>query len=339
MEESTEFRFGVDIDVHTDDEEIAVQHMRVKKIENLEKCKHLKRLSIVASCVSELERLDNNTELQELEVYQGLLSEIRNIGHLTQLRVLDLSFNNIKKMENLGSLVNLEKLFLSNNKISEIQGLENMTKLKVLELGSNNIRSLDAECLGNLTELEELWLGKNKITSIKGKFSEFRFPRLKQLSLQSNRLTEWNPLLFSHVAPNLENAYFGSNQLPDMDRDTLEAVNPDSIAELDLSYNCLTQVPQFPRPMHRMQELWLNDNKMDFVDSLTTLSRIFPSLRTIYIERNPVHRSCSLDCRNTILRNAPQTLEQIDATMIPKHELLVASIPVDKNTVKPILKQ
>ena len=186
--------------------------------------------------------------------------------------------------------------------------------------------------------MEELWLGKNKITSMTGRFSEFTFPRLRQLSLQSNRLTEWNPLLFSHVAPNLENAYFGANQLSDMDSQVLEAVNPESIVELDLSYNCLTQVPLFPRPMHNMQELWLNDNKIDSVDSLKRLSVIFPNLRTIYIERNPVHRSCPLDCRNTILANAPETLEQIDATMIPKHEIRVEATAIDRSSTKPILK-
>jgi hypothetical protein len=35
--ESTEFRFGLDVDVNTDDEEITCQHVRVKRIENLKK--------------------------------------------------------------------------------------------------------------------------------------------------------------------------------------------------------------------------------------------------------------------------------------------------------------
>ena len=338
--ESTEFRLGIDIEVLSDDEEVSVQHMRVKRIENLDKCKQLKKLSIVASCVDEIKGLEQNSELRELELYQGLVKEIRNVGHLTNLRVLDLSFNEIKRIENIDSLINLEKLYLSNNKISLIEGLGNLVNLKVLELGSNKIRSLESSCLRNLGKLEELWLGKNKINSIKGdEFSSMRLPNLRQLSLQSNRLTEWNHLLFSHIAPNLENVYFGSNQLPDMDPETLKAVNKDKLVELDISSNCLAQVPQFPEPMSKLEELWLNDNLISYTDSLVTLGTIFPSLRTFYIERNPVQKECPLDCRLTIQRNGPPTLEQMDATMIPQRELTVSFKEVESSSTKPILKK
>jgi protein phosphatase 1 regulatory subunit 7 len=337
-DESTEFRFGIDIDVHTDDEEVSAHHMRVKRIENLEKCSRLKKLSIVASCVENVQGLERNLELEELEIYQGLIREIRNVDHLVHLRVLDLSFNQIRKIVNIESLVNLEKLYLSNNQISEIEGLGTLTRLRVLELGSNRIRSLDAPCLENLVMLEELWLGKNKISSLKGDFSKYRFPQLKQLSLQSNRLTEWNPSLFSQVAPNIENAYFGSNQLPDMDADTMASLNHQTIQELDLSYNCLTVVPSFPLPLVHLQELWLNDNKIESTESLTQLCSTFPNLRTLYIERNPVQRSCPLDCKVTILKFAPPSLEQIDASRVPNHELSVEVHPSSESSFKSILK-
>lgn len=336
QEDATEFRFGIDIEVHTDDEEVSSQHYRVKRIENLEKCTRLKKLSIVASCVDELINLDNNTELQELEVYQGLVKEIRNISHLTNLRVLDLSFNEIKRIEGIDTLCNLEKLFLSNNKIAVVEGLDSLKKLRVLELGSNRIRSVNSPCFDHLGNLEELWLGKNKLTDMND-LNNFHFPSLKQLSLQSNRLTQWAPKLFSQVAPNLTNIYLGSNQLPDMDTDTLAAVNADVMEELDISCNALTTVPQFPKPMAVLTELWLNDNKITSTEGLRTLRDVYPALKTIYIERNPVHAQCPLDCRNEILRNAPDSLEQIDAVMIPRHELRV-SASVDYHVKKTILK-
>lgn len=336
VEDSTEFRFGIDIEVHTDDEEVNSQHYRVKRIEHLDKCRNLKRLSIVASCVDEIKNLDNNTHLEELEVYQGLLKEIKNISHLTSLRVVDLSFNDIKKIEGIDTLCNLEKLYLSNNKISVVEGLGTLRKLKVLELGSNRIRSVSVDCLENLTELEELWLGKNKITDMND-LNRFHFPHLKQLSLQSNRLTQWAPRLFMSVAPNLSNVYLGSNQLPDLDSDTLEAMSPDVLEELDISCNALTTVPQFPKPMVALTELWLNDNLIVSTDSLKTLRQVYPALKTIYVERNPVHAQCPLDCRNEILKNAPDSLEQIDAVMIPKHALRV-SASSDFHVKKTILK-
>lgn len=68
--DATEFRLGVDIDVHTDDEEITTQHVRVKKIENIDKCKNLKKLAIIASGVEQIEGIQHNTQLAHLEIYQ-----------------------------------------------------------------------------------------------------------------------------------------------------------------------------------------------------------------------------------------------------------------------------
>ena len=312
----SEVRLGVDIPVHSDDEEITSHHYRVRRIENLERCSKLKRLSIVASCVDEIKNLENNSQLQELEIYQGLVTQISSgVSHLINLKVLDLSFNDIRVIENLGPLVHLEKLFLSNNKISAIQGLETLTNLKVLELGSNKIRSLDAPCLMKLENLEELWLGKNKIASMDD-LIPCRFPKLRHLSLQSNRLSHWSPDIFSLVTPNLTHLYLGSNQLPDMNEPTARAFNPHALQELDLSSNLLTEIPRFPLPMEALEELWLNDNRITADELFSTLKNSFPNLRTIYIERNPVHTEFPLDCRRRIISNAPETLEQIDASML-----------------------
>ena len=322
---SSEVRIGIDLEIHTDDEEFVSQHYRVKRIERLEKCTKLKRVAIIASCVEEIEGLDSNDTLEELEIYQGLLREIKNVSHLSFLRVLDLSFNNIRRIENISTLRNLEKLYLSNNKIEVIEGLEGLSKLKVLELGSNRIKSVNAPCLAGLTDLEELWLGKNKIASLDTFPDSVSFPRLRQLSLQSNRLTAWSPALFTRIAPNVASVYLGSNQLPDMDEETRAALNPSTLEELDLSCNQITRIPHFPKQMLILEELWLNDNLINDTESFTALSRCYPSLRTIYIERNPVHTQCPLDCRNSILANSSSTLEQIDAGFVTRGELAVSS--------------
>jgi protein phosphatase 1 regulatory subunit 7 len=168
-------------------------------------------------------------------------------------------------------------------------------------------------------------------------FKSLRFTQLRQLSLQSNRLTKWTPELFAQVAPNLENVYLGSNRLPDLDLRTRESMNTDALVELDLSCNALTEVPQFPKPMLNLEELWLNDNLVDSVESLKTLGRVFPKLRTIYIERNPVHSQCPLDCRNIILQHAPRSLEQIDASRVNTQHAAVSNM-VTTSAVKSILK-
>jgi hypothetical protein len=89
--------------------------------------------------------------------------------------------------------------------------------------------------------------------------------------------------------------------------------------------------------MHHLTELWLNDNLIETTDSFTGLGLIYPALKTIYIEGNPVQSQCPLDCRNSILLHASPTLEQIDASMISKHEIQVQASP-DVNVKKTILK-
>lgn len=329
---STEFRFGIDIEVRSDDEEVSSHNLRVMRIENLAKCHGLKKLAIVASCVNTIQGLDENRELVHLEIYQGMLRKIENISHLHNLEILDLSFNQIRRIEGLESLTNLRKLYLSSNKISKIEGLENLTNLTVLELGANRIRTIEG--IETLTRLEQLWLGKNKIDTMDG-FAGCWFPKLTQLSLQSNRLTSWSVDLFARAAPNLTNIYLGSNQLLDPDFAVLSAMNDELLEEIDLSCNKLTAVPAFTRPMVNLEELWLNDNAISDTSSFSRLAAA-PRLRTIYMERNPVQKECPLDYRKSIIKASPDSLEQIDACIIPKCETnVVSSCP---STVKSILK-
>jgi protein phosphatase 1 regulatory subunit 7 len=320
----TEFRLGIDIEIDPDEEEIICQHYRIKRIENLNQCKKLKKLAIVASCVEEIEGLDDHKfDLEHLEVYQGLVKEIKNVAQLTNLRVLDLSFNKIGKIEGIDSLVKLEKLYLSNNRISTIEGLDSLVNLQVLELGSNKIRRITG--LGELRKLKELWLGKNKIENMRD-MDQLQFPHLQQLSLQSNRLTEWSDKLFKTVAPNLVNIYLGSNALSDPGTCVLDGLNADTLEEMDLSYNRLTEIPAFTKSMTVLHELWLNDNLIPSTDTFLRLgSDTLPSLQTIYLERNPVHIECPLDYRNMLRLNVSKTVTQIDATVIMNQESVVFS--------------
>ena len=336
-DDSTAFRLGVDIEVNTDDEEIVCQHYRVKKIENIEKCRNLKKFAIIASCVRQLEGLDTQRDvLEHLEVYQGLVKEIRNVNHLTNLRVLDLSFNKISKIEGIDELVKLEKLYLSNNRISVIENLGTLRNLIVLELGSNRIRRIEG--LGNLKNLQELWLGKNKIESMHD-LDEFQLPKLGQVSLQSNRLCDWSATFFRKVAPNVTNVYLSNNALPNPPEDVMNGLNPNTLEELDLSYNKLTEIPTFTKSMHVLEELWLNDNCISTTESFPRLKDALPILKTIYMERNPVQIGCPLDYRSQLRQNLPKTVTQVDATMILEEETLVLSSKSHDNRTKSILKQ
>ena len=240
-------------------------------------------------------------------LYQNMVKKIENISHLRNLTVLDLSFNKIRSTEPLAAcpFEYLENLYLSSNKIVDVEGIFHLTQLKMLELGSNRIRAIP-EQVSSLVNLKELWLGKNKITSM----SLPSLPALRHLSLQNNRLESWEPSFF-HNLTGLTHLYVGHNNLPDL---------PDEFAlltdlvEVDLVRNAITQIKPIPE-LRKLQELWMNDNKIEDLAQIANLAS-FPSLKTIYLERNPIqdlgNKQAEERYREAILQAVPY-IEQLDA--------------------------
>eukprot|EP00386_Alphamonas_edax_P012079 GDKI01037884.1.p1 GENE.GDKI01037884.1~~GDKI01037884.1.p1 ORF type:complete len:402 (+),score=111.85 GDKI01037884.1:106-1311(+) len=299
----TYLRLGVDHAVNSEEEELQVQCGRIRVIEGLDLCCNLKVLKLIANNIRDIRGLEACTQLVHLELYQNFISKIENISHLTELRVLDLSFNMIRKIEGIEGLTKLEKLFLSSNKISKIEGIENLTGLVLLELGANRIRNI--ECLDRLTELRELFLGKNKITAL----TLPPLPHLESLSIQSNRITSWSESLFDNC-PALEQMYLSHNALPDA---------PDSIKKLvhletlDVGANQL-QTLNGIRALPKLEELWANDNKISDPKEIGALADI-KTLKTVYLERNPIQLNMGPAYRSAVLAASPWVL-QLDALLL-----------------------
>lgn len=300
----TYLRLGVDLELQPSCEIVNYQTSRIHKIENLQMCPHLKSLALNANDIEKIENLEATPQLEELELYQNRVRKIEGLSTLVHLRLLDLSFNKIRKIENLATAVNLVKLYLSSNKIEVIEGLEALTHLELLELGSNKIREIRG--IATLTELTELWLGKNKITEMKLP----SLPKLQRLSIQSNRLTHWDDSLFS-ACPNLEELYLSHNRL--------EGPIPDGVGKLkklkilDLGANAVDDmraVAQLPE----LEELWINDNKLASLEAVKALQSM-SSLRTLYLEGNPIHANLGPSYRQNIVQIFPQ-LRQLDALLI-----------------------
>lgn len=306
----TFYRIGIDYTFEPEDTEFIVQCGRIKKLENLEGGANLKNLTLIASCIEKIENLDSNVNLEHLELYQNLLKKVDNISHLTKLTNLDLSFNKIRSCESLGScqFENLERLYLSSNKISDIEGVFHFKKLTLLELGSNRIRAMPLE-LGQLVNLQQLWLGKNRITS----FSIPPLPALRHLSLQNNRLEVWEPSFFQNVS-GLTHLYLGHNNLPDLP-DEFSLLT--DLKELDLAKNAITLVRPFPK-LKNLEELWMNDNQITDLTEVQNLAS-YPALRTIYLERNPMHglgdAASEARYKDAILQAVPH-LFQLDAVRL-----------------------
>ena len=288
---------------------------------------------LVANCVEKIENLESNTNLEHLEslrgswlyccftehtvckldgvhlarLYQNMVKKIENISHLHNLTVLDLSFNKIRSTEPLAScpFEHLEKLYLSSNKITDVEGLFHFSRLTMLELGSNRIRSIPTQ-ISALVNLQELWLGKNKIADM----SLPPLPALRHLSLQNNRLESWNATFFQNLA-GLTHLYLGHNNLPDLPEEFTLLIN---LVEVDLVRNAITKIKPMPE-LQKLEELWLNDNKIEDLAQTAHLAS-FPSLKTIYLERNPMqdlgNKEAEERYRDAILQAVPY-IQQLDA--------------------------
>lgn len=307
----TYYRLGVDYPVDPDDDEVLHQCARIKKLESLEVVgPKLRKLCLVANCVEKIENLETNVNLEHLELYQNLLKKIENISHLHNLMVLDLSFNKIRSMETLAacSFPRLDRLYLSSNKITDIEGIWQFTNLKMLELGSNRIRAVPPE-IASLVHLEELWLGKNKIISM----TIPPLPALRHLSLQNNRLEVWEPAFFQNLS-GLTHLYLGHNNLPDLPEEFALLAG---LVEVDLVRNAITQIKPIPE-LRKLEELWMNDNKIEDLGQIANLSA-FPSLKTIYLERNPMqdlgNKEAEQRYQEAILQAVPH-IQQIDAERV-----------------------
>ncbi|KAL8438822.1 hypothetical protein Efla_003859 [Eimeria flavescens] len=337
-------RLGVDIPLNPEEEELTFQSARIFKIENLQPLKKLRKLALIANEVSVIEGLEaQGPTLQQLELYQNSINRIDNLQHLFTCRVLDLSFNKIRKIENLGPLVNLQELFLSSNKISKagfplsqhiIEGLETLTELRLLELGSNRIRRVGG--IDKLTKLTALWLGKNKITDMEVP----PLPLLERVSLQSNRLESWNPVFFERC-PKVKELYLSHNNLPAPPQEISQQAE---LTVLDLGCNRVEDLEALV-PLTQLQDLWLNDNKIDSVDKCRCLKAL-PVLETLYLERNPLQANLGPGYRQAVTDVLPETphrvragLSQLDALLLHTSVKVVQHPEKEEPPVKPIMKR
>lgn len=296
---------------------------RLQDIGNISKCSKLTEIVLRQNKLDNhiLAQLNGNPSLIRIDLYENRLTPIPRgelpLVNLTNLEDLDLSFNELRFTRGLKGLPALKKLYLIENKISTI-GLdinEVSDQIEMLELGSNRLRVIDN--LNNFPQLTELFLGRNKIGAI-GPNSFANLPKLRILSLQSNRVTVIENM--EHVASTLEEFYISHNGLKTL-TGLAQCTN---LRVLDLAGNFLTTIDvEQIKNMPNLEELWLNDNKIDNLDWLYGIKHL-KNLKTLYLERNPCTGDTSIANPqgraayvNRVREILPQ-LEQIDAEYFPK---------------------
>lgn len=204
------------------------------------------------------------------------------------LTKLDLSYNQIKKIAGLDSLApTLKELYLVENKIKIIQGLDALVNLELLELGGNRIREI-GNGLRALTSLKQLWIGKNKIVNIGTSLNELHAVEL--ISLQANRLVKIAPENFPAGAnTHLRELYLSENGLDRIEN--LPAAR--AVTLLDYSFNPIAHINEAvisPANLPALEEFWLTDGKVDAWDEVETFKPFAQTLRTVYLERNPIEQ-------------------------------------------------
>eukprot|EP01062_Namystynia_karyoxenos_P017647 TRINITY_DN16523_c0_g1_i1.p1 TRINITY_DN16523_c0_g1~~TRINITY_DN16523_c0_g1_i1.p1 ORF type:complete len:548 (+),score=175.19 TRINITY_DN16523_c0_g1_i1:82-1725(+) len=272
----------------------------------LHKLTNCRMLVLRQNLIHEIHPLPPNLEeLDELELYDNKIRVLQNLDNLRCLRVLDLSYNNIRIIENLDCLAgSLEVLFLTENKITKIQGLEKLTKLRQLELGSNRIREVVG--ISTLTNLEDLWLGKNKITQLAGLQG---LTKLRRLSLQANRLTEI-PAGSLQDNTALTDLHLSENRIP-----RIQHVG--HLRQLRLLDFCFNPIQRLDDIAHlSLTELWITDARVADWKEVEKL-RGMESLRTLYLERNPVEDA---RYRHRLAMLLPQLVE-IDSWPVVRRDL------------------
>ncbi|KAF8988901.1 L domain-like protein [Hymenopellis radicata] len=245
-------------------------------------------------CLTRLCLFSDDGTLEELDCYDNKLKNDGIDGPLAapqmkNLKVLDLSFNLIKKLpETLGDLAQLQVVYFVQNKISQIDA----------RLGA----SLGA---AESAALEELWLGKNKLTSLLA-LGAIELPRLRILSLQSNRITK-----IEGIPPSVEELYLSHNGVEKIEG--LEQCT--KLNTLDVGNNFITKVEGVAHLGETLEEFWVSGNKFSSLGEVLVTMEVLKKLKTVYLEANPCQAEEGANYRRKIMLSLPW-VEQIDATYV-----------------------
>lgn len=129
---------------------------------------------------------------------------------------------------------------------------------------------------------------------------------MTNLSIQGNRLTSINNLDdLSH----LEELYLSDQGLTCLSG--LEKLS--SLTMLDVANNGIDRLPDLTH-LACLEDLWCNDNQLADWSNVTESLSAIASLRTVYLENNPVHTEDRGAYRRKMLLAVPQ-LAQLDALM------------------------
>ena len=123
-------------------QELSLEDISIKSLNDLPKIPQLKKLSLVYSEIKGLEGIEKFDKLRELAIYAGNLTATPNLAKLPNLNSLLIKNNKIEKIDHVKTWKNLEKVNLRDNKIIKIDGLRCLSSLKEMDLSGNPLREV-----------------------------------------------------------------------------------------------------------------------------------------------------------------------------------------------------
>ncbi|XP_068229005.1 chaoptin [Palaemon carinicauda] len=250
------------------------------------------------------------TSLEELDLSSNFLMEIPAdaLKELINLRILVLHDNLIQTLGGvvaLGPMTSLEQLDLTRNNIGELPTgtFRQLSSLKSLKLAVNSIRKVEDDAFEGLISLETLHLDDDNILSIPSTALSM-VQKLKTLSLDYNRvgvisatslqtasslhhlsiayniIRELPPGTFTNFT-DLESLNLYGNHLQYIVPESLTGLR-ESLKELNLGLNLLSELPQFDFPL--LESLILSKNNITSLPSDAFV--LLPELRMLDLSEN-----------------------------------------------------
>uniref|UniRef100_A0A672GSU1 Gelsolin-like domain-containing protein n=1 Tax=Salarias fasciatus TaxID=181472 RepID=A0A672GSU1_SALFA len=233
------------------------------------------------------EELASLQKLEHLSVSHNSLTTLHGeLSSLPNLRAVVARANNLKNSgvpDDIFQLDDLSVLDLSYNQLSEIpRDLENSRNMLVLNLSHNSIDTIPNQLFINLTDLLYLDLSDNKLDSLPPQMR--RLVHLQTLILNNNPLMHAQlrqlPAMVALQTLHLRNTQRTQSNMPT----SLEGLT--HLADVDLSCNDLTRVPECLYSLGSLKRLNLSTNQISELSLCIDHRNQLTSLPKLYVNSN-----------------------------------------------------
>uniref|UniRef100_A0A7N8Y0E5 Protein flightless-1 homolog n=1 Tax=Mastacembelus armatus TaxID=205130 RepID=A0A7N8Y0E5_9TELE len=261
------------------------------------------------------EELASLQKLEHLSVSHNSLSTLHGeLSSLPNLRAVVARANNLKNSgvpDDIFQLDDLSVLDLSYNQLTEIpRDLENSRNMLVLNLSHNSIDSIPNQLFINLTDLLYLDLSDNKLDSLPPQMR--RLVHLQTLILNNNPLMHAQlrqlPAMVALQTLHLRNTQRTQSNMPT----SLEGLT--HLADVDLSCNDLTRVPECLYSLGSLKRLNLSSNQ---ISELSLCIDQWTQLETLNLSRNQLTSLPSAICKLSKLKKLYVNSNKLDFDGVP----------------------